>query len=99
MSLAKKSYIYIIDWTSTQDTIKIGKADNIYSRCLQLKSSFGEADLSNSFWIEVPASKVTQTELLIHLRLKNYRKEIATKSDSSTEFFDKKNNRKFDKIM
>lgn len=86
----KKSYIYIIDWTSTQDAIKIGKADNIYSRYLQLKSSFGEADLSNSYWIEVPASKVSQTELLIHLRLKNYRKEIATKSDGSTEFFDKK---------
>lgn len=86
----KKSYIYIIDWTSTQDAIKIGKADNIYSRYLQLKSSFGEADLSNSYWIEVPASKVTQTELLIHLRLKNYRKEIAAKSDGSTEFFDKK---------
>lgn len=86
----KKSYIYIIDWTSTQDAIKIGKADNIYSRYLQLKSSFGEADLSNSYWIEVPASKVTQIELLIHLRLKNYRKEITTKSDGSTEFFDKK---------
>ena len=47
----KKSFIYIIDWTSTLSAIKIGKADNIYSRYSQLKSNFGEADLANSYWI------------------------------------------------
>lgn len=84
----KKSYIYIIDWTPTLGAIKIGKADNIYSRYSQLKSNFGEADLSNSYWIEVPVSKVNSIEKLIHLRLKEYRKEISIKSDGSTEFFD-----------
>ena len=84
----KKSFIYIIDWTSTLSAIKIGKADNIYSRYSQLKSNFGEADLANSYWIEVPVSKVNDIEKLIHLRLKRYRKEISIKSDGSTEFFD-----------
>lgn len=84
----KKSFIYIIDWTSTLSAIKIGKADNIYSRYSQLKSNFGEADLTNSYWIEVPVSKVNDIEKLIHLRLKRYRKEISVKSDGSTEFFD-----------
>lgn len=84
----KKSFIYIIDWTSTLSAIKIGKADNIYSRYSQLKPNFGEADLANSYWIEVPASKVNDIEKLIHLRLKRYRKEISIKSDGSTEFFD-----------
>jgi hypothetical protein len=84
----KKSFIYIIDWTSTLSAIKIGKADNIYSRYSQLKSNFGEADLANSYWIEVPVSKVNDIEKLIHLRLKRYQKEISIKSDGSTEFFD-----------
>lgn len=84
----KNSFIYIIDWTSTLGAIKIGKADNIYSRYLQLKSNFGEADLQNSYWIEVSISKVNDIEKLIHLRLKRYRKEISIKSDGSTEFFD-----------
>lgn len=84
----KKSFIYIIDWTSTLGAIKIGKADNIYSRYSQLKSNFGEADLQNSYWIEVPISEVNDIEKLIHLRLKKYRKEISIKSDGSTEFFD-----------
>lgn len=84
----KKSFIYIIDWTSTLGAIKIGKADNIYSRYSQLKSNFGKADLANSYWIEVPTSKVNDIEKLIHLRLKRYRKEISIKSDGSTEFFD-----------
>ena len=84
----KNSFIYIIDWTSTLSAIKIGKANNIYSRYSQLKSNFGEADLANSYWIEVPTSKVNDIEKLIHLRLKEYRKEISIKSDGSTEFFD-----------
>ena len=84
----KNSFIYIIDWTSTLSAIKIGKADNVYSRYSQLKSNFGEADLANSYWIEVPVSKVNDIEKLIHLRLKRYRKEIPIKSDGSTEFFD-----------
>ena len=84
----KKSFIYIIDWTSTLGAIKVGKADNIYSRYSQLKSNFGEADLANSYWIEVPVSKANDIEKLIHLRLRRYRKEISIKSDGSTEFFD-----------
>lgn len=84
----KKSFIYIIDWTATQGAIKIGKADNIYARYLQLKSNFGDADLLNSYWIEVPNSKVIHIESLIHVRLNKYRREITDKSEGYTEFFD-----------
>lgn len=84
----KKSFIYIIDWTATQGAIKIGKADNIYARYLQLKSNFGDADLLNSYWIEVPNSKVIHIESLIHLRLNKYHKEMMTKCEGYTEFFD-----------
>ena len=87
--MSRKSYIYIFNWETTQKALKIGKADDIYNRYLQLKPHYGDADLPNSFWIEVPASKATYIEAIIHLRLNKFRKEIPIKADGSTEFFDK----------
>lgn len=87
--MASKSYIYILDWTQSHNAIKIGKANDIQARYYQLKQHYGKADLDNSYWIEVPVSKVTNIETLIHLRLNQYKKNPSIQADGSTEFFEK----------
>lgn len=88
-NMASKSYIYILDWTQSHNAIKIGKANDIQARYYQLKQHYGKADLDNSYWIEVPVSKVTNIETLIHLRLNQYKKNPSIQADGSTEFFEK----------
>lgn len=87
--MAGKSYIYILDWTHAHNAIKIGKANDINARYYQLKQHYGKADLDKSYWIEVPDSKVTKIETLIHLRLNQYKKNLTIQADGSTEFFEK----------
>ncbi|MGT2884019.1 GIY-YIG nuclease family protein [Streptococcus ferus] len=86
--MAKKSYIYILNWTEVHGCIKIGKANNIWNRYQQLKKGFGEADLENSYWFEERETDILQIEKLLHTFTRKYKVDFPEKLDGSTELFE-----------
>ncbi|HFI2473553.1 TPA: GIY-YIG nuclease family protein [Streptococcus suis] len=86
--MAKKSYIYILNWTEVHGCIKIGKANNIWNRYQQLKKGFGEADLENSYWFEEKETAILQIEKLLHTFTRKYKVDFPKKLEGSTELFE-----------
>lgn len=80
----KKSNIYILVYPHLQ-AVKIGKADNVFSRTQQL-CHWGKPDFEQSYVVHVNPSDVYKLEGALHLKLAKHKKKMK-QSDGYTEFF------------
>ncbi|WP_323086887.1 GIY-YIG nuclease family protein, partial [Providencia alcalifaciens] len=68
------------------NAVKIGKADNVFSRVQQL-CHWGKPDFEQSYVVHVNTSDVYKLEGALHLKLAKHKKEMKN-YDGYTEFFD-----------
>lgn len=80
------SNLYFIHFPK-MSALKIGKADDIEGRYNNLKKYWGEADLSNSYYVSMPTREVFKYEKSLHLLYSKYSISLQ-EGDGKTEFFD-----------
>lgn len=80
-----QSYLYLLIFPARK-MIKVGKANDIYTRIQTLKRFWGEADYQHSYRIALPQSDVFKLEKLLHFLLAKYQINIDT-GDGYTELF------------
>jgi len=81
-----KSYVYVLV-LKDHSMLKIGKADNVYSRMTMLEKLWGEFDLEKSFVYECKNEYVNKLERLFHAALYDFNIENLEDKDGYTEFF------------
>lgn len=79
------SYLYLLLFPATK-MIKVGKANNIYTRIQSLKRVWGEVDYENSYRVALPQSEVFKLEKVLHFLLAKYQVGINA-GDGYTELF------------
>ncbi|MDC5240217.1 GIY-YIG nuclease family protein [Acinetobacter baumannii] len=80
------SNLYFIHFPK-MSALKIGKADDIEGRYNNLKKYWGEADLTNSYYVNMPSREVYKYEKSLHLLYSKYSISLP-EGDGKTEFFD-----------
>ncbi|HFE3207854.1 TPA: GIY-YIG nuclease family protein [Providencia stuartii] len=70
----KTSNVYFLVYPHL-DAVKIGKADNVFSRTQQL-CHWGKPDFDKSYVVHVDASDVYKLEAALHLYLNKYKKQM-----------------------
>ncbi|MBC7751982.1 MAG: GIY-YIG nuclease family protein [Candidatus Saccharibacteria bacterium] len=86
LSTTKQASLYVLIFPEC-GFFKVGKANNVYARCQQLKHYWGDPDYDGSFELVAPESTVFRLEKTLHLLLtKNYAADVL-EGDGHTEFF------------
>ncbi len=82
-----KSYVYILP-LEDGSMFKIGKANDINYRLMQLNRTWGKFDIKKAFAIESDIDNVFRLEKTLHYMFSEYNeKENIPSQDGSTEFF------------
>lgn len=86
LSTTKLASLYVLIFPEC-GFLKVGKANDVYARCQQLKHWWGDPDYQESLELAAPKSTVLLVENTLHRLLrKNYSADVL-KGDGYTEFF------------
>jgi hypothetical protein len=86
LSTTKLASLYVLIFPEC-GLLKVGKANNVYARCQQLKHYWGDPDYDESLVLVAPEKTVFRLEKALHLLLtKNYAAD-ALEGDGHTEMF------------
>ena len=86
LSTTKLASLYVLIFPEC-GSLKVGKANNVYARCQQLKHWWGDPDYDESFQLVAPELTVFRLEKTLHFLLtKNYAADVL-EGDGHTEMF------------
>ena len=86
LSTTKLASLYVLIFPEC-GFLKVGKANNVYARCQQLKHWWGDPDYDESFELVAPEKTVFRLEKTLHFLLtKNYAAD-SLEGDGHTEMF------------
>lgn len=86
LSTTKLASLYVLIFPEC-GFLKVGKANNVYARCQQLKHYWGDPDYDESFELVAPELTIFRLEkTLHHLLTKNYAAPVL-EGDGHTEIF------------
>lgn len=80
-----KSFLYFVIFPNYK-YLKIGKSNNIENRMLSIRHLWGDIDYENSYYLELPTSKVFKIEKALHNLLDDF-KITNISGDGYTEIF------------